>query len=352
MLGLDARAARYTWTATSVVLLLMLVYLIRKTLFFFVVALLFGYLLSPLVNLLDRVLPASRTRTPALALAYFIFLGVLVGGGILIGSRVVDEANALRKQFPVLLEHWQQPSSAVPPSVNSFKAEAIERIREWISSRAGDILSSLPSAGAKFLSVAGDLVYVVIVPILGFFFLKDGREMREYFLSLFTDGPRRAMLDDLLADVHLLLAHYIRAIFLLSVATLISYSITLSLMGLTYGILLGAVAGVLEFIPMIGPFAGAVIILVVGGFSGVSIIGLLIFLGVYRVFQDYVLSPYVMGSGVELHPLAVLFGVFAGAEIAGVPGAFLSVPVLALLRVLYRWFVKIRGMRLAPARTA
>src|SRR5574337_384777 len=103
MLALDKRAARYTWTAAAVLLLLVLVYLMRKTLFVFVVALLFGYLLSPLVDLLDRVLPASRTRTPALALAYLIMLGVLIGGGIVIGSRVVQEATALDKELPSLI---------------------------------------------------------------------------------------------------------------------------------------------------------------------------------------------------------------------------------------------------------
>ena len=60
-----------------------------------------------------------------------------------------------------------------------------------------------------------------------------------------------------------------------------------------------------------------------------------IFLLVYRVIQDYVISPKLMGSGVELHPLLVLFGVFAGAEVAGIGGTFLSVPILALVRILY-----------------
>jgi predicted PurR-regulated permease PerM len=264
----------------------------------------------------------------------------------------VEEARALRKQLPAIVRHWEEPSPAVPSSVNSFKAELVEKVRELITERSGEIVSSLTSAGIKFLTVARNLVYIVIVPILGFFFLKDGRQMREYFLRQVEDPRRRAMLGDLLADVHLLLAHYMRAILVLSLAALISYSIALSIMGVPYGILLGAAAGILEFIPLIGPFIAAVLILVVGGFSGASLLGLLIFLALYRVFQDYVLSPLVMGSGVELPPLAVLFGVFAGAEVAGIPGAFLSVPVLALLRVLYRWFLRYRSARLTPVEAA
>ena len=71
---------------------------------------------------------------------------------------------------------------------------------------------------------------------------------------------------------------------------------------------------------------------------------MLIFLVAYRMFQDYFLSPHLMGQGVELHPLLVLFGVFGGAEVAGVAGSFLSVPVLAMARILY---VRTRRSRLS-----
>ena len=74
---------------------------------------------------------------------------------------------------------------------------------------------------------------------------------------------------------------------------------------------------------------------------------MIIFLLAYRMFQDYILSPHLMGQGVEVHPLLVLFGVFAGAEVAGIPGTFLSVPILALVRILY---LRMRKSRLASAR--
>src|SRR5512140_3524180 len=107
MLGFDRRAARYTWTAALVVLLLVLVYLVRQTLFVFILAILFAYLLAPLVDLLDRLLPTSRTRTPALALAYIMVVAILVLLMIQIGSRVVEEANTLIKSIPDLLAKWQ-----------------------------------------------------------------------------------------------------------------------------------------------------------------------------------------------------------------------------------------------------
>ena len=343
MLGFNRRAASYTWTAALVLLLLCLVYLVRSTVFIFILALLFAYLLAPLVDLLDRFLP-SRTRTPALALAYVIFVGAVIVVGIQIGSRVADEANTFAKKLPEMLAKWQKPSPQASDGVNSLKDQIIGKVRDQIEQGSNDLVSALPRAGLKALTVASDLIFVVIIPILAFFFLKDGRMMRQHILDLVDEGPRRALLDDLLADVNLLLASYMRALVLLATATFTAYSIFFAIEGVPYAVLLATVAGMLEFIPMVGPLTAGAIILIVAALGGVNVLVVLTFLLAYRLFQDYILSPHLMGQGVELHPLFVLFGVFAGAEVAGIAGTFLSVPVLALIRIVY---FRIRKARLS-----
>jgi predicted PurR-regulated permease PerM len=348
MLGIDARAARYTWTAALVLLVLCLVYLMRGTLFLFTVAVLFAYLLAPLVNVIDRFLPGRRTRTTALALAYLIFIAVLFVGITQIGSRVVQEATSLAKS--PMLDKLKQPVSVISPSANTLKAQIIQKVQEQIAKSSGDIISSLPSLGTKILSVASNLAFVVIVPILGFFFLKDGRQFPQQVSALIEDNARRALMDEFLADVDLLLASYMRAILMLSLATFTSYSIFFSIIGVPYAILLAALAGTLEMIPTIGSFTAGLVIVIVSAISGGPVWGAFIFLLIYRLFQDYVLSPFLMRAGMELHPLMVLFGVFAGAEVAGVAGAFLSVPLLALVRVVYRHIRKLRAVAISETR--
>jgi len=349
MLGIDNRAARYTWTVAVITVLLLLVYLIRSTVFVFILALLFAYLLSPLVNFLYRALPAHWTRTPALALAYIIFVGLVILIGAEIGSRVVDEANTLAKRLPDMLAGLQKPSPTAPAAVNSLKAQIVERIRVQIEERTGDVVAAISKAGLKVLTLASELIYVVVIPILAFFFLKDAPMIRQHILETVEDGPQRDLLDDLLADVHLLLAHYMRALVLLGLATFAAYSIFFGIVGVPYAVLLAALAGLLEIIPMLGPLTAGIATLLVTGVSGGPVLTVLIFLLAYRLFQDYILSPHLMGHGVELHPLLVLFGVFAGAEVAGIPGAFLSVPVLALGHLVYVRVRKSRlGTRLTP----
>src|SRR5450755_1994876 len=123
MLGIERSAARYTWTAAVVLLLLWLVYLLRATLFVFALALLFAYLLSPLVDLLGRSIPRKGTRTLALALAYAIFIGAVVLVGIQIGTRVVSQAQTLAARFPDMIAKLEEPSTLAPEAVNSLKAQ-------------------------------------------------------------------------------------------------------------------------------------------------------------------------------------------------------------------------------------
>lgn len=341
MIGIDRRAACYTWTAVLVVLLVWLVYLVRATLFIFILALLFAYLLAPLVNLLDRFLPGRRTRTPALALAYILLVGVVILAGSQIGTRAVEEANNLAKKFPELLQRWQ--TTGGPTGGGTLQEQILGKLRVGITERSNELIAALPQVGLRAITVASNVIYVVIIPILGFFFLKDGRLIRQHVLDLVSDEPRRVLLDDVLADVNLLLASYMRALVLLALSTFTAYGIFFSILGVPYAVLLAALAGMLEFIPMVGTLAASLTIVIVAALEGAHVIVVLIFLLAYRLFQDYILSPQLMRQGVELHPLLVLFGVFAGSEVAGIAGTFLSVPVLALVRIIY---LRIRKTRI------
>jgi predicted PurR-regulated permease PerM len=122
----------------------------------------------------------------------------------------------------------------------------------------------------------------------------------------------------------------------LSVLAMVVVTVVLSIMKVPYAVALGPAAGALEFIPVVGPVVGGAVILGVAFLAGYQhLLWLFLFLLVWRGIQDYVSSPRIMSGTLELHPLAVLFGVLAGGEVAGVIGVFLSVPVLATLRILW-----------------
>lgn len=333
MLGIDPKAARYAWTAALVLLALLTVYVIRETLIVFVIALLLAYLLYPLMDLIDRRL-TSKTRTPALAITFILVIGVLATFGVLIGSVVVTQATNLAAQAPVFLDRLSQNPPPAPQAVKSFTSQITGALEGQLRQHYGDLVSSVPRLTLRILSASRSLIYVIIIPILSFFILKDGRAIRDSFLDLFGSGREAAR--DTLESVHTLLLQYMRALLFLCCATFVSFSIVLSAMDVPYALLLAAIAFPLEFVPLIGPLTAAAIIIIVSAVTGYAHVWwVVVYLALYRMFQDYVLSPHLMSQGVQLHPLLIILGVFAGGEIGGAAGIFLSVPVLALIRLLY-----------------
>ena len=337
MLGIDPRAARATWTVIVVALLCLIIYSIRQTLFIFVIALLFAYLLLPLVDFIDRVLPLTRSRAPALAIVYTLLVAVLIVVGIEIGSRVTEQAKNLAQKVTEYLKPEQVQKLPMPQPLQPMADRILNGVRSEVQQHYQQILEKLPQTAMRAVGAAANLIFIIIVPILSFFFLKDGRVLQRYVVAQVDDDVNRGILREIAGDLNILLAQYMRALVLLGLAASVTYGIFFSIMGVPYAILLAVIAFPLEFIPMLGPLISAGTIILVAAFGGFHHMLILIaFLAVYRIIQDYVISPHLMSAGMELHPLLVIFGVFAGEQMAGVPGAFLSVPVMAVLRMLYQ----------------
>jgi predicted PurR-regulated permease PerM len=346
MLGIDSRAARAAWTVFLVVLALALGYWIRRTLLIFTAALLVAYLLSPLVSLVDRVAKGRFHRNLSLAVVYVLLIAALGTALGVIGSRVVEEGASLASRLPELIRGLDRSMDLpLPEWMTPVKISLLAALRSFVEQHSKDALPLLQRAGSELLALLVNLAFVILVPILSFFFLKDGAEMRQNLIAWIPDGPNRRLMEDIFGDVHVLLAQFMRALVILSAATFVSYSLFFASACVPYAVLLATIAGVLEFIPVAGPLSAAAVALLVAGFSGYPhLLWMVVFLIAYRLFQDYVLQPYLMSSGVEVPPLLIIFGVLAGEQVAGVPGMFLSIPVIATLRVIF--------LRLWKARTS
>jgi len=250
---------------------------------------------------------------------------------------------------PDFLKNVQAETDNAP--IPDFAKQIVNQARTQIALHSRELITMVPQYSLKLLSASRYLLLAIVVPIISFFMLKDGSLLREELIDLVAPGRNRELMEDVLGDIHLLLLQYMRALFTLCLAVFGSFALVFALMDVPYASLLATIAFPLEFVPLVGPLTAAVIIMVVVTLAGFAHpFWVLAFLGIYRLFQDYVLSPNLMSAGVELHPLLVIFGVFAGGEIGGVAGIFLSVPVLAMARVLIR---RIRKQRvLGPENVA
>ncbi|MFL6334091.1 MAG: AI-2E family transporter [Pyrinomonadaceae bacterium] len=327
-------------------------YALTGVLLVVVLAIFFAYLIAPLIELVRKMFATPKSerllpRTAAIGLVYAAIFGSLALGGWVLTPRLGAQMADIAQQAPTYLTNAKARADrlnriyeelSIPPAVrkyaNDAATSAINSVGLYVSGQAFD----------NTINVLGYLPYLVLIPILAFFFLKDADSFRRSALMMLPQGRIRWRGDELFQDINSTLAAYIRAQ-LISCLLIGSICTTgFALFGVRYALVLGLVAGMFEFIPLLGPVVVAVLAGTVAGFdSGTKALGVLLFLGVLRIVQDYVLYPRIIGSGIHLHPLAVILAILAGHELAGVAGIFLAIPVIAVLTVTYRHWLEHRG---------
>ena len=338
MLPWDTKVARATFTAIMVGVAVYGVYLVRRTLLVFLLGIVLAYMIYPLVRRLERLRFQRAPRWVPAATAFVIVLLAVAAIAASLGPPIAAQATAFTDQVPSLLQRANTVETwPVPEFLKPYAGRLADFVRAQVQ---GGVTAALPLArevGTGLLHVAGDVLLVVLVPILALLFLLSAPAIRTALARLTARQPRWAGIVD---DLNRLFARYIRSLLLLAVAALVAYAAALSLMGAPYALLLAGVAAVLEFIPVFGPLAAALVILVVAGLSGYGhLLWIVLFIAAYRVFQDYLLTPRLMGSGVGVHPILVLFGLLAGEELGGVAGIFFSVPAIAAALIVGRHLV-------------
>ncbi len=190
--------------------------------------------------------------------------------------------------------------------------------------------------------LAGWLVYLpwlILVPILAFFLLKDAPLLRKAALRVLPSGHLRSRGDVFLVELNDTLAAYIRAQVTACVLIGVVCTIGFLLIGVPYAVVLGITAGLLEFIPLAGPLTiGALAVTFAAFHSSGQALVVLLFLVVLRGVQDYVVYPKIVGIGIHLNPLTIILAILCGAELGGLAGIFLAIPVVAMATVAYRHY--------------
>ena len=342
----DSRTVRVLITVLLFALVLGFLFIARRTLIAFLFAIFFAYLVDPAVSSLEKW---TRGRGPAIAAIYLLFAILLGTFFFFVGPRTAREARRLGESWPSLIERVNTGDLAHQiGQERGWSWETTQLLQKVLSDpRLGNVAQE---AGMRVAEVAQQAWLLIVVPILAIFFLKDGGGFTQVGLSLVQSRPQREFLHDVLADLNEMLAHFIRAQLTLAAFSLVVYTAFMAAMGVPYALVLGTAGGMLEFIPVVGPLVAAVLIV------GVCLLLsyphwllLLGFLALWRGVQDYLVSPRIMGKSMELHPLGAIFGVLAGGEIAGVLGVYLSIPVMASLRIVWRrWRLYAEKRRFGP----
>jgi predicted PurR-regulated permease PerM len=317
-----------------------------------VLSIFFAYLVSPLVDILRRPrrlgrLAVALPRELAITLAYLLIFAAILA----VIYFIVPQLASQFPQFAEQAQNYGKAASGKTQQLNEyFKQHRMPgTIVEGINNAVPVILEKIGgSASVVLASVASWVVFVpwlVLIPILSFFLLKDADSFRRSALQMLPRGRWRWRGDEFFQDVNSTLAAYTRAQLTACIFIGAVCAGGFAIIGLPSPLVLGLMAGLFEFVPLVGPLLIAVIAALIAIFhSGFSAaLAVLLFLGVLRILQDYVVYPRLIGHGVHLHPLAIILAILSGAELAGVAGVFLAIPVVAVVTVSYRHWMEHRG---------
>lgn len=333
---IDQRTTRVIFTILLIAAVLAFVYVAHSTLIAFLFAVFFAYLIDPLVGQVARRLKTSRGT--AIAIVYIGIFAALAVLLVFIGPNIVRESEKLINTLPALYEKIATGQIAWQLGMqHGWSRETILRIQQFLATHNDTMAQMAREFGMRLADIGKNTWWLVLIPILAVFFLKDSSYFYESVLDVFERRQQRDFVQGVIDDVHNMLARFIRAQLILAALTGVVFSILLTVMRVPYGYVLGINAGFLEFIPVVGPLVAALLIVGVAMGTGYGhVVVLIVLLALWRGVQDYVNSPRIMGSQVELHPLLALFGVLAGAEVGGIIGVYLSIPLMATLRIFWR----------------
>jgi predicted PurR-regulated permease PerM len=335
---LDRRTARILLTILVFALVLAIVYVARAVIIIFVFSILFAYLIDPVVRFLQRhSLFFKNLRGPHVVEAYlaFVFAIALLSYGL--APHLQKNAARVLNAVPSL--NQRVSSGEIADDLGDefgWTDKEATRIKTFLQEHRSTIESSAEEIG-RFASTA--LAGILVIPILAIFFLSDGKNLTEQVIHLISTKNNRGTLRSLAGELHVTLQHYIRAKVILGGLSLIYCSAAMLVLGFPNPLALGLLAGILEFIPVAGWMAAAATILGAGAVAHAHWIWMLALLGIWRVLMDYWIAPRVMGRELEIHPLLAIFAFMVGGAIGGIIGIYLSVPLIATLRVIYRRFI-------------
>ena len=324
-------------------LALWLLWLLAPVLTPFVLAALLGWLGDPLV---DRMQKRGVPRNGAVIMVFAVMAAVTLLGVLLLVPLLQRQIVTLVTSLPSYREWfvgtalpWLEARTGLELVRYLDPARLFALAREHWEQAGGAAATMLGYLSRSGFALLGWVANVVLLPVLTFFFLRDWDVFVDRFAAL-VPRDHAPTVSRLARESSEVLGGFLRGQLLVMLILGVLYAIGLRVLGLDLGILIGVIAGLLTFVPYLGPAT----ILVLGGIAAVvqfgdwqHLVGILAVWGIGQVIESYWLTPKLVGDRIGLHPVVVIFAVFAGGTLFGFTGMLLALPIAAIGNVLLRY---------------
>ncbi len=309
----------------------------------FVFALGLAYLMSPLVDFFQRIMP----RAVAILLVYAIFIAFTVALVWWLTPRLSNQIGQFAQAEPVYqqrVQQWVTDATAWYQSL-PLSADARTSIENAVRNATGSLLSVVQQTAVNALAIAsrtlGFVLGLVIIPFWLFYVLKDSERGLNAFNAMI---PRSWRVDvwRIVRIVNDVLSSYIRGQLLLALVVGVATTLGMLLVGAPYAFILGIISGFTEIVPVIGPIIGAIpgVLLALVNGDWVLLVKVLLVYVVVQQLENNLLVPKIQGDSVKMHPALIMVALVVGSQVGGLVGLVLAVPVAAILRDVYLYLYR------------
>lgn len=306
-----------------------------------------AYFLDPVADRLERM---GLSRALSVVTITLVALMIFVIMALLVIPTLIEQAVALFDTVPQLAREFQDFLTATFPQLGDGEStlrKSLDAVAETIQSRGGEFLQTALSSVSSLINV---VLLFVIVPVVAFYLLYDWDRMVAAIDDLLP-RDHAPVIRDLAGQIDRTLASFIRGMGTVCLILGSYYALALMAVGLQFGLVIGAVAGLITFIPYVGALVGGLLAIGLalfqfwGDWVSIGLVAGIFALG--QVIEGNVLTPKLVGSSVGLHPVWLIFALSVFGALFGFVGMLVAVPVAASIGVLARFaFGQYKGSRL------
>ncbi len=340
----NSLARRAGWIVAAIVIALLAWWLavhIPKTIAIFVIAAFIAFGVGPVVNRLQRRMP-KPVAIGIVFLALIVIIALLI---VIVVPLTVEQMQTLASNLPGYVATTQDWVTGVESSIQqhfpqlNLPTNGIN-IQKIGSGQVTAVVAGLVTGvGAIAINTATGFFVAFSAVILSIFFLLNDSQIAEGFASMFPP-KRRDTARNLAAEVTSLFGSYISGQVIVSAITGVVIAVVTAIFGFKFSLIIGIISAIAYAIPIIGMLIAQIVAIPLSIPQGWGVvIGVQITMFLMARISDNVLVPKIMGESVGVSPIVAFFAVFAGGELFGIPGLILGIPVAALLKILWRYFV-------------
>lgn len=309
------------------------------------------YLINPVIDWLEK---KKVPRTIGITIVFIIIIGLIVWGVAILIPLMQKQTMSFIENWP---SYWKRANSEID---HWLRSDFLSQLQNQISSANEDLVKSVTGQlnnmvnstfsglGSVVGAVTNVLVAIITMPFILFYLLKDGKNLPEHLMKVVPDKMRHTTFK-VLTDMNTQISQYIRGQLTVAFFVAIMFMVGYGVIGLEYAVTLGILSGFLNLVPYLGSFLAMVPSIIIGLVTSPEmLVKVLIVFVIEQTIEGRIISPQILGSNLEIHPVTIIIVLLTAGKLFGIPGVILGIPGYAVMKVLvtylFDWYKEVSGL--------